>query len=75
MDEDDRMLWQRTFHKWDEFEDSIKDLCERTGNIESQLSEHLDNQEKKAQRKEKVFYVVIALIATSVAAVELITNL
>ena len=34
MDEDDRMLWERTFKKWDDFEENLKDLCKRTGNIE-----------------------------------------
>lgn len=62
MDADDRMLWERTFKKWDAFETNIKDLCKRTGNIEIQLSTHLKNQEKRAARKEKVFYGVIALI-------------
>ncbi len=66
MDEDDRMLWGRTFKKWDDFETNLKDLCKRTGNIETQLSTHLGNQEKKAVRKEKVFYIVIAAIGGSV---------
>lgn len=66
MDEDDRMLWKRTFKKWDDFESNLKDLCKRTGNIETQLSTHLDNQEKRAVKKEKVFYVVIAAIGASV---------
>ncbi len=75
MDADDRMLWERTFKKWDEFEENLKDLCKRTGNIEAQLSTHLGNQEARAVKKEKVFYVVIALISASVASVQVLTNL
>jgi len=62
MDADDRMLWERTFKKWDTFEYSLKDLCKRTGNIEIQLTTHLKKQEQRAARKEKVFYSVIAII-------------
>ncbi len=65
MDEDDRMLWNRTFAKWDAFEDNLKDLCKRTGNIETQLKTHLGNQEKRAVRKEKVFYGIIAMIGVT----------
>jgi len=75
MDSDDRMLWNRTFDKWDTFESSLKDLCKRTGNIETQLATHLKNQEKRAVRKEKSFYMVMAIIASSVAAVQVLTNL
>lgn len=75
MDSDDRMLWNRTFAKWDTFEDSLKDLCKRTGNIEIQLATHLKNQEKRAVKKEKTFYIVMAIIASTVAGAQVLTNL
>ena len=71
MDADDRMLWERTFKKWDEFETNLKDLCKRTGNIETQLSTHLGNQEKRAVKKERAFYIVIAAIGSSVGLFQL----
>jgi len=65
MDPDDRMLWERTFKKWDGFEHSMKDLCNRTTRIEEALTTHLSDQEKRASRKEKVFYGIIAVIGVT----------
>ncbi len=73
MDADDRMLWERTFKKWDEFEDNLKDLCKRTGNIETQLTTHLAQQEKRALKKERAFYLVIAAIGGSVGLFQILS--
>ena len=73
MDADDRMLWERTFKKWDEFETNLKDLCKRTGSIETQLTTYLGKQEKRAVKKERAFYIVIAAIGSSVGLFQLLS--
>ncbi len=75
MDSDDRMLWQRTFKKWDAFELSIKDLCTRTASIEEKVDRHLADQEKRAAKKERVFYVGIAAIGGIFGFIQVLSNM
>ena len=64
MEIEDKLLWERAFKKFDDIDTSIKDLCKTTAEVETKVDIHIAAQEKKAVRKEKVFYVVIAAIAT-----------
>ena len=64
MEIEDKLLWERAFKKFDDIDTSIKELCKTSTEVKMKVDSHLEAQEKKNIRKEKVFYVVIAAIAT-----------
>lgn len=70
MTPEDQLLWERAFKKWDQFDEKLDGLSERTTKVESALNSHLDAQEKRAIRKEKVFYIIIAAIGASIGIFE-----
>jgi len=78
---EDKLLWERAFDKFDHMEEKIdtnhknqnekiSDLCDRATKTETALSIHLAAQEKRAIRKEKAFYIIIALIGVSIGVFE-----
>tara|TARA_B110000495_G_C22995022_1_gene586471 strand:+ start:460 stop:690 length:231 start_codon:yes stop_codon:yes gene_type:complete len=64
MESEDRLLWNRAFDKFDSLEEKIQKLCINTASTQEKIDSHLKEQEKKGQRKERVFYVVIAAMAS-----------
>ncbi len=72
MDEDDRFMFGRVFDKLDLIEKTAKETCKTQAEMKSKLESHLASQEKKGARKEKVFYVVIAVVATLGSVISLI---
>ena len=79
MTPEDKLLWERAFDKFDHIEekigdnrDKINDIGSRTTKVETALSTHLNAQEKRAIRKEKAFYIIIAAIGASIGVFEYI---
>jgi len=68
MDADDRLLWERAFKKFDDIDTRLLELCKTSTENGVKVDTHIAAQEKKAVRKEKVFYVIIALIASVFSA-------
>jgi len=64
MDSEDRLLWNRAFDKFDMLEEKITKLCISTATTQEKIDAHLEEQAKKGQKKERVFYVVIAGMAS-----------
>ncbi len=64
MDADERLLFSRIFDKLDATDKKVNDLCLTTAATKTKVENYLDLQEKKGAKKEKVFYVVIAFIAS-----------
>lgn len=75
MEEEDRLLWERAFKKFDDTDASIKELCKTTAEVKNKVDSHLEAQEKKAVKKEKVFYVIIAVIGGLYATADFIREL
>jgi len=67
---EDSILWTRVFDKFDTIDKKVDDLCDRATRTETTLKTHLDNQEKRAAKKEKVFYIIIATIGASIGVFE-----
>ena len=72
MTPEDSLLWTRVFDKFDVIDKKVDTLCERATKTETTLSTHLAAQEKRAIRKEKFFYIIIAVIGASIGAFEYI---
>ncbi len=72
MNGEDKILWTRVFDKFDTIDKKVDNLCERATRTETTLKTHLENQEKRAAKKEKIFYVVIAAIGASIGIFEYI---
>lgn len=64
MDAEDRLLWERAFDKFDAMDEKITKLCITTAETKAKVDGHIQEQEKKGVRKERVFYLVIAAIAS-----------
>jgi len=64
MENEDKLLWERAFKKFDKMDDAIQKLCDTTTETKSKVDSHLYAQEKKGARKEKIFYLVIAAMAS-----------
>jgi hypothetical protein len=64
MDSEDRLLWNRAFDKFDAIEEKVSKLCINMAATQDKIDSHLEDQEKKGQKKERVFYVVIAAMAS-----------
>jgi len=80
---EDKLFWERAFDKFDHIEEKIdtnhkeqnkkiSDLCDRATKTETALNTHLAAQEKRAIRKEKAFYIIIAAIGSSIGVFEYI---
>lgn len=70
MTPEDSILWTRVFHIFDIIDKKVDNLCDRATKTETALNTHLDAQEKRAIRKEKAFYIIIAAIGASIGAFE-----
>tara|TARA_B110000285_G_C14671507_1_gene400519 strand:- start:68 stop:298 length:231 start_codon:yes stop_codon:yes gene_type:complete len=64
MESEDRLLWNRAFDKFDDLEEKVTKLCLTMASTQEKIDSHLEEQSKKGQRKERVFYVVIAAMAS-----------
>jgi len=64
MEDEDKLLWERAFKKFDKMDDAIQKLCTTTTETKAKVDSHLESQEKKGQRKERVFYIVIAAMGS-----------
>jgi len=71
----DDLIWNRVFEKFDELTKAVDGLCDRTTAIEANLATHLGEQEKKAIKKERMFYVAIAVIGTATGALGYLQDL
>ena len=66
---------QRMLDKFDSMERLIRDLCERTTRMETQLEGHFDDIERAQKGKERKFYYVIALMGVGFTIQEIIRGL
>jgi hypothetical protein len=64
MESEDRLLWNRVFDKFDDLEEKVTQLCINTAATKDKIDSHLEEQAKKGQKKERVFYVVITAMAS-----------
>jgi hypothetical protein len=60
----DELLWNRVFDKFDDLEEKVTQLCITTAATQDKIDSHLEEQAAKGQKKERVFYVVIAAMAS-----------
>jgi len=58
---------QRIFDKLDSFDSKIDDLCERMVRVETNLTNHLEYQERKFNKTTVLLGVVIGIVALVVA--------
>lgn len=68
--EDDTIM-NRLFDKLDHIDSKIDDLCNRMTKQETKYDLHIEEGQRKSQKKERVFYAVLAFIGTVVSLVEL----
>ena len=71
----DELFAQRVFDRIDKFDDKIDDLCDRMMKVELDVTNHLTTVEQNSNRKEKMFYVLIAALGTVFAAVSLFQSI
>jgi len=64
MNDEDKLLWNRAFDKFDNIDRKVTDLCIKTAANTTKIDNHLKAQEKKGARKEKIFYIFIAGMAS-----------
>ena len=64
MDDETKILWERAFVKFDSLDGKVSKLCITTEATRTKIDNHLAEQDKKGKRKERVFYVVIAAMAS-----------
>ncbi|MFB5617567.1 MAG: hypothetical protein ACE5Q4_02755 [Nitrosopumilus sp.] len=76
---DDEIVFRRLFDKLDNFEDQIRQLCDRLSKIEANHENHLADLEKiradkdkTVQRRDKNIYIVVALVGAIVSIISLI---
>ncbi len=58
---------QRIFAKLDNFDSKLDDLCERMVRVETNLSNHLESQQRKFNRTTLVFGIIISVVGLVVA--------
>ena len=71
---DDNTIIDRLFDKLDHIDTKIDDLCERMTKQETKYDIHIESEKVKSDRKEKVFYGVLAVIGSIVSIVELVRS-
>lgn len=71
---EDDLIVNRLFDKLDHIDGKIDDLCTRVTTIEVTSATINEIAKSKVERKEKVFYVVIALIGGIVSIVEVVRS-
>lgn len=64
-------MTKRILDKLDSFDSKIDDLCARMIKVEYDLQGHFDEIDKRSENKDRKFYIIIALLATSFAAFEI----
>jgi hypothetical protein len=69
---DDNTIIDRLFDKLDNIDNKIDDLCNRMTKQETKYDIHIDGEKSKAERKEKRFYVIMAIFAGIVSVIELV---
>lgn len=67
---DDNYIVDRILTKLDGIDSKIDDLCDRMTKTEVTLTSHLEISKEKAERKEKIFYAILAVIGGIVSIVE-----
>lgn len=68
---DDNSIMIRLFDKLDNIDAKIDDLCNRMTKQETKYDLHIESEKAKSDRKERIFYIVIAFIGTVVSLIEL----
>ena len=58
---------QRIFTKLDSFDSKLDDLCERVTRVETNLTNHLENQERKFNKTTVIMGIVVGIIALAIA--------
>jgi len=59
----DELLWNRVFDKFDDLEEKVTKLCINMSAVQSELDSHLEERAAAGQKKERVFYVILAGMA------------
>lgn len=70
----DEFVIERIFEKLDGIDTKIDDLCDRTTKNEVILTTHLESEKEKAEKKEKRFYVIMALVGGIVSIIEVMRS-
>lgn len=71
---DDNTIIDRLFTKLDNIDDKIDDLCNRMTKQETKYDIHIEAEREKSDRKEKLFYVVMALVGGIVSIIEVVRS-
>lgn len=71
-DSDDVM--NRLFDKLDMIGEKIDDLCNRMTKQETKYDLHIEDGKNRAERKDKVFYGVIAIFGIVISVIELMRS-
>lgn len=68
---DEGDLVDRLFAKLDHIDAKIDDLCNRMTKQETKYDLHIEEGQKRGQKKERVFYGVLAFVGTVISLVEI----
>lgn len=63
---------ERLWAVLDEIRNDVKDLCERTAVVETELKNHLESQRTKFNKTTAVLGIAVAIIAIVVAGVAIL---
>lgn len=71
---DDNVVMDRLFDKLDHIDSKIDDLCERITRQETKYELHIDSEKSKTERKEKTFYVCMAVLGGIISIIEVVRS-
>lgn len=71
---DDSTIIDRLFVKLDNIDNKIDDLCERMTKQETKYDLHIEGEREKSEKKEKRFYIVMALVGGIVSIIEVVRS-
>lgn len=71
---DENTVIDRLFDKLDQIGGKIDDLCDRMTKQETKYDLHIEDGKVRAERKDKVFYGVIAIFSVVISLIELVRS-
>ena len=71
---DDEFIMDRILNKLDGIDSKIDDLCDRVTKNEIILNTHLESEREKSEKKEKKFYMFMAIVGVTISIVEIIRS-
>ena len=71
---DDNTIIDRLFVKLDNIDCKIDDLCSRMTKQETKYDLHIEGEKEKSDKKERRFYIIMALVGGIVSIVEVVRS-